>query len=91
MANNSNNRLVLVLVGILLAVVSASAALYLLLPSDTELNQKSATPEETITPANFDISVFEKQGYQQLNRQLMQAGVLPVQPPSNVGKANPFL
>ncbi len=91
MPANNNNRVIVILVGVLFAVVSAAAALYFLLPSNSQTGSNNVTSTTATPTVGFDISVFQKQTYQQLNRQLMQAGTLPVQPPTTAGKANPFL
>lgn len=98
MASSENNKLIIILSAVLLAVIVASAALLFLLPDSTESpEQTSGTGEETgmqraaAEKATLDLKVFERRDYRQLNFQPVRDGSVPVQPPVQVGKANPFL
>lgn len=93
-------RIVGILFVILMIALVAAAALLWLLPGapapEDELEIVSDAPlfiDETVptTPAQFNVSVFEQAAYRALNLQFISDGSLPVQPPANAGKANPFL
>lgn len=85
-------KTIILLVAILLAVVATSVAVLLLLPGDDD-----AAPAEIVTtntntsPTNFNTSVLERSDYRALDQRLVEENALPVQPPAEIGKANPFL
>lgn len=69
-------------------------------PLDTATDTTTATTgEETVPTASttfsggssFDLRVLQSPAYLLLDKQLVQEGALPVQPPTGTGKANPFL
>lgn len=89
-----SNKLIVILAGALLAVVVVASALFIMMPSSDNKPSDTSTPgiRETSTPvAGFKVDVLQRSAYQLLNRQLVAEGALPVQPPLEVGKANPFL
>lgn len=90
---DQNNKLIIILAAVFLAVIVVAAALFFLVPG---------TPKNTTVPVGsnaplsngdggLDFTVLQRQQYQLLNRQLLQEGALPVAPPPQVGKPNPFL
>ena len=89
---NAQQRLMIVLGAVLLAVILVSGIIIVVLPntSPTQIDQES-DPAATATPATFDLTVFERAPFKALNNALLQNGLLPVQPPPATGKANPFL
>lgn len=95
----NQTRLIVILSAILLAVIVGSGILIFLLPSSSPTPTITPTTDETATTAttaptgqgNFNTGVFQRSDYVVLDRQMIQDGRLPVQPPANAGKANPFL
>lgn len=92
----SNNKLIIILSAVLLAVITASMVLLFLLPSN---DGQQAAPKEDLSPsatpaqekATLDLKVYDRKEYKQLNSQPVKDGSVPVEPPAQVGKANPFL
>lgn len=96
---------VAVLIGLLVLVVAAAAAVLWFLPGaepllpelpspsgDAPLFTNDTTPASSgAAPTSFNLKLFERSGYQALNLPLIQNGSLPVAPPPGIGKANPFL
>ena len=82
---------------VFLAIVVVAIVIFALIPSDdtADVTVPDETPDAvTATPSaseGFDLKVLNRRVYQLLNRQLVQEGAIPVQPPAGVGKANPFL
>ena len=90
MADSSNNKLIISLAVLLAIVVAIGAIVIFVLPgSDT------AQPLDPVSVGggvdDFDLDVLRRQDHQTLNRSLVEDGSLPVQPPTGIGKANPFL
>jgi hypothetical protein len=83
-------RFVIILAGILLAVIIASVGVLWLLPAQ---NPPSPTSSSTpsIDAASFDLRALQRSAYTSLDQRPIQEGALPVQPPANVGKPNPML
>lgn len=90
----SQRRIIIILVAVLLAVVGTSVAIVLLLPSSPNLVPESAPviPVRDAVPdtVEFNLSVLERSSYASLNADMIQRGLLPVLPPESVGKPNPF-
>ena len=101
--NTTQNKLIIVLTAVLLAVLVASGIILFLLPSSESDNFTDVSPEETesvgvttnsagsVPTGSFRLDVLQRQAYQLLNKQLVREGARPVKPPTTVGKANPFL
>lgn len=87
----SQNTLIILLATVLAAVVAISAAVIFWIPTQETPIPQTKTNVTSGPVEDYDVSVTKKQEYQLLNRQLIQEGILPVVPPSNTGKANPFL
>ena len=92
------NKLVVILAGVLLAIVVVAGAVFILVPGDDEpsdevvttaINSDVQTPSSTAR--GFDLTVLQQRAFQLLNRQLVLEGALPVQAPAAIGKANAFL
>ncbi len=82
-----NRRLIVILALILAALVAGSLLLFLLLPNN-------AAPLPTTAPlssAELDLKLLQQAEYLRLDQQPIRDGSLPVQPPTDVGKTNPFL
>lgn len=94
---NSQTRLIVILVGILIAIAAISLFLLWYLPglispkpiSDNDLPGTTDTLQPITT--TFNTNVLQTSDYLLLDTQLIKEGSLPVQPPAGVGKANPFL
>lgn len=91
----TQRKTILILIAVLLAVVGASTAVLLLLPSDAPAPVVPAAQDEAgqapVGTGDFNLRTLDRTGYKNLNAGLLQNGLLPVKPPTNVGKANPFL
>lgn len=91
----NQRTLIVSLIAVLLLVIAASAAVLLFLPSDeTPPLTSEPTTSQTATPSTskpFNTSVLDRSAYTSLNSSLIQSGQLPVKPPTDTGKANPFL
>lgn len=90
------STLVISLSILLLVVIAASGTVLFMLPdADQEQaggQEQSGVAEQTVVSGDvFNTAVLNRSGYTQLNTGLVQNNRLPVQPPSPVGKANPFL
>lgn len=77
---------IVALVAILLAAV-AVAVVVLGLPA----GRAPDSAPSTTAPQRIDTNVLQRSDYTGLDSSLLQQGALPVQPPPNIGKANPFL
>lgn len=95
---DSNNKLIIILSAVLLAVMTVSAVIFVLIPPPSSgLPEEEGAPAAQISPGpsavsdDLDLSIFNRQLYRQLDMQPIRDGSLPVQPPVQVGKANPFL
>lgn len=103
---STQTRVIVVLLAVLLAVVAVSALVLFVLPSSqnsvpttTPDTVPSSTSDSPLSSSSagagngtaFNVSVLQKAGYIFLDKRLLNEGLLPVQPPSVVGKANPFL
>ena len=89
---DDSRKTVIVLLGVLLAVLVVAGLVVWLLPTQQVSLPAAQTP--TATPAvstNLDTTVLQRSDYTGLDTHLLQQGALPVQPPVNTGKANPFL
>lgn len=95
--NSSSRRPILILITILVAVIVASLVVVFLLPdspSDTFVGDSSQAPPTGTAPLisdTFNLSVLQRSSYNALNTSLLESRLLPVQPPADAGKANPFL
>lgn len=87
----SQNTLIIILASVLAFVVAISAAVIFWIPTEDTPTIPSEPGTDPTVVEDYNLSVTKKQEYQLLNRQLLQEGILPVVPPSNTGKANPFL
>ncbi|MDP3997547.1 MAG: hypothetical protein Q8P73_03545 [bacterium] len=87
---SSPNKTIIWLVVVLLTIAAAGLVALLLLPaaSVTPDNQPSAA---TTSSLETNSRVFQAPDYTSLNKQLINDGSLPVQPPAQAGKTNPFL
>ena len=91
------NRLIIMLAAVLFAVVAVSVGLLYIVPGEKSSGPSLATPEISPMPTSSGVSsdlnsdTFQLKGYQVLNTKPVQDGLLPVQPPAGVGKANPFI
>ena len=87
-------KTILLLVAILLAVIASSIAVLVLLPNgeDTQTGDTvtEGTPADTQLE-NFNLNVLERSDFKELDQTLIENNSLPVQPPAAIGKANPFL
>lgn len=84
----NNNRIVIGL-GVLLAiVVVAGLAVFFALPGEQEQSQPTGT---TTAGQQFDFDFLQQQEFLQIDRELINQGLLPVRPPAETGKANPFI
>jgi hypothetical protein len=95
MTSPNQRKIIGLLTITLIIIVVVSVGLFLLLPGDsspvTEAPQDTAPHEQaTDRPTGFDVRVLQRSSYQALNTTLLQNGLLPVRPPANTGKANPF-
>lgn len=105
MASRSSS-LIIVLVAVLLAVVAGSGVVVWFFTSNqsgqvpsplAEFVETAPTAdslaERTPPPgdATFNTAILRSSRYSTLDVGLVTSGALPVQPPSSVGKANPFL
>lgn len=89
----NNGGIIKWLIGLLLLVVIASAAVLWFLPPATPLTTPLSAPDSSPVAeiAAFDLKLFNRLEFQTLNLQLVSNGSLPVEPPAAIGKANPFL
>ena len=88
------NRLVIMLAAILLAVVAVSVGVLYFVPGDKSSAPQSPTDNavDTVSGATgLNLDILQKTSYQSLDSKAVENGSLPVQPPTGVGKANPFL
>jgi hypothetical protein len=80
---------ILILVGALLVIGVISYSLI------HTVSQGPAAPapanSTSQTGAGFDLTVLQRSDYKALDQAPIQNNQLPAQPPSSVGKANPFL
>ncbi len=105
MPSETQTRMIVVLVGILLAVVAVSVVILKLLPDGgtgpiaptTDTTTQATTSTDAVTPVStgsdttgFNLRVLQTSGYLGLDRQAVSEGALPVQAPLTAGKANPF-
>lgn len=93
-----DNKVVVILAGVLLAIMVVAGAVFLFLPSGDDSSDEVVTtlinPDAQApsgTARGFDLTVLRQRAFQLLNRQLVLEGALPVQAPAEIGKANPFL
>lgn len=86
---NQSNRVVVILIALLVAVMAVGAVVWWVLPggSGGPAEQSVRDPESL----GFNVRVLQTGGFLALDKQLITEGALPVQPPPNTGKANPFL
>ncbi len=99
----SSNRTIVILGAVFLAIIVVVIVIVALIPRDESApdpvtvttsdttTESDVTIDTASTSTGFDLGVLNRRLYQLLNRQLVQEGAIPVQPPTVVGKANPFL
>lgn len=89
------NQQIIILSAVLGAVIIVSGLLLWLLPGAPSADEEGAlgrpSLDTTPTTTDFNVTVLQRSDYLELNAQLVIEGLLPVQPPTPVGKANPFL
>lgn len=83
------NSALLVGAAFVLAVVIAGAGLFLVLSRGKDADTTDGGSLSSTTSL-FNLQVLDRQAYRVLNPQPVQEGALPVQPPANIGKPNPF-
>lgn len=83
----SGRTAIVALVSILLAAIAVAAVVLLWLPAD----QTPGSSEPGAMQQRLDATILQRSDYTGLDTSLLQQGALPVQPPPNIGKANPFL
>jgi hypothetical protein len=96
--NSPQTKVIIVLVGLLLAVVAVSVLVVWVLPSGDEApfpapDEVGGSEEASLPPptTGFNLKVLQTAGYVALDKQPIIEKALPVQPPATTGKANPFL
>lgn len=91
---NDSRKTMVVLLGVLLGVLVVAGLIVWLLPSQPAaptIPAQSPTAATGTTGQGLDTSALQRSDYTGLDTHLLQQGALPVQPPTNIGKANPFL
>lgn len=77
-------------VGILILVLAISlmtGGVVLLIPQEPPI----AEPINVVPPPqSLDVEIFTSPEYETIDRRLIETGQLPVTPPGNIGKNNPF-
>ncbi|MEX2055016.1 MAG: hypothetical protein WD972_02440 [Candidatus Andersenbacteria bacterium] len=96
--NSPQTKVIIILIGVLLAAVGVSVLVVWILPAgeETELTVPEVgvdSEEVSLTPptTGFNLKVLQTAGYVALDKQPIVEKALPVQPPATTGKANPFL
>lgn len=96
-------RKVIIMIGVALAVIVVSAIAGSMWFAST--GTENVSVDDTVAPSDSvtetqaptsggvftNLQVLQSDGYKALNIQPIQSGQLPIQPPTNIGKANPFL
>ena len=82
---------IILLIAILLAAGAVAAVIYFVPGTDTIIPvQKNEGSTSTIGAQGFDTGVLQSREYTALDLNLLNRGLLPVQPPAGAGKTNIF-